>query len=765
MPAPANPYIAGPPIGGETGFFGRDEIIAEVERVLRYPPHNSVILYGPRRSGKTSLLLQIERRLPTPPFFTVYFDLAGHEMLPVSTVLYQMATAAADKAGMPPPHPADFENSPDAFHENFLPALYQALGMRLQPIFLLDEFDPIDTPEAELPENCAVRNLDTYLYQLISTQTHTDFIFAAGRRIHELSEVESSAFQPNLSRFVGVLTPDDARALITQPGAPAYTDDAISRILEITRGQPYFTQLLGQALVASARPGRPVSKDEVKAGLTELVARPDDPGMIALWDSIPPAERLTLAAAAGRTTGPLDIVSQAAIDGTLRQAGVPLDTPGLAAAAPNLVNWQLFEQSGGGYNFFTEFFRRWTAQNRPLEQIKADELARIHGRVPARPAAAPQPPAKPVPPPRRPEPPAARRNWWPIAIALLLLLLLCAWLLNPARLIAPGTETPAPVTQTESTATPLAPVDGQEPTAPAESPPVATLPPPTDSTSATAGAAPTTEPAPETPATATEPPPLAGQVRVAVPPELKPALEQAALAYSAQQPSVQVVVANSGSPSGLSALQQGQVDVVLLARNLTPEEQASLGNAQVRPLPQSDPLALIIHPLVKIDDLSPDQIRAIFAGEITNWSEVGGPDAAIRLVLPEAGSDSRLVIEQQILGPDTPPAEAGAIVVSSDEAVRAAVAETPYAVGLVPADGRRQPPLLRENWAVIDTLLLQAKTVSVGQTAPGSEGYPLGRPLNLIAPASASPAAQSWIDFVLSAEGQQLIKQFRQTNP
>ncbi len=602
-----------------------------------------------------------------------------------------------------------------------------------------------------------MRNLDTYLYQLISTQTHTDFIFTAGRRIHELSEVESSAFQPNLSRFVGVLTPDDARALITQPGAPAYTDDAISRILEITRGQPYFTQLLGQALAASARPGRPVSKDEVKAGLTELAARPNDPGMIALWDSIPPAERLTLAAAAGRTTGPLDVVSQAAIDGTLQQAGVPLDTPGLAAAAPNLVNWQLFEQSGGGYNFFTEFFRRWTAQNRPLEQIKADELARIHGRMPARPAAAPQPPAKPAPPPPRPEPAVARRNWWPIAIALLLLLLLCAWLLNPARLIAPGTETPAPVAQTEPTATPVTPAAGQEPGA--------TEPTPAETASGTAGAAPTTEPAPETPAAATQSPPLAGQVRVAVPPELKPALEQAALAYSAQQPNVQVVVANSGAPSGLSALQQGQADVVLLARNLTPEEQASLGDAQVRPLPQSDPLALIIHPLVKIDDLSPDQIRAIFAGDITNWSAVGGPDAPIRLVLPAAGSDSRLVIEQQILGPDTPPAEAGAVVVSSDEAVRAAVAETPYAVGLVPADGSRQPPLLRENWAVIDTLLLQAKTVSVGQAAPGSDGYPLGRPLNLIAPASASPAAQSWIDFVLSVEGQQLIKQFRQTNP
>ena len=68
MPAPANPYIIEPPIGGDSGFFGREEIIADVERVLRYPPHTSVILYGQRRSGKTSLLLQLEYRLPDPPF-------------------------------------------------------------------------------------------------------------------------------------------------------------------------------------------------------------------------------------------------------------------------------------------------------------------------------------------------------------------------------------------------------------------------------------------------------------------------------------------------------------------------------------------------------------------------------------------------------------------------------------------------------------------------------------------------------------------------
>jgi len=217
---PQNPYIAGPPIGGKTGFFGRKDILSAVEQTLRYPTNNSVILYGQRKTGKTSLLLQLERQLPSPPFFTIYFDLEGKGMLPVGQVLFEMAAAAAVKAGMTPPQQKTFKNNPDTFHEQFLPGLYQTLGHRLQPVFLLDEFHPLNIPEIDLPETTAIRNLDTYLLSLLSSQTHTDFIFAAGRRIKELSDVVQSSYKADLSLFIPVLAPAQSRALILSGRGP-----------------------------------------------------------------------------------------------------------------------------------------------------------------------------------------------------------------------------------------------------------------------------------------------------------------------------------------------------------------------------------------------------------------------------------------------------------------------------------------------------------------------------------------------------------------
>jgi AAA+ ATPase superfamily predicted ATPase len=71
MPAgpPPNPYIIDQPLENDTAFFGREDIIQEVERTLRYPNHVSVILAGQRQIGKTSLLLALARRLPAPPSF------------------------------------------------------------------------------------------------------------------------------------------------------------------------------------------------------------------------------------------------------------------------------------------------------------------------------------------------------------------------------------------------------------------------------------------------------------------------------------------------------------------------------------------------------------------------------------------------------------------------------------------------------------------------------------------------------------------------
>jgi len=76
--APRNPYVAGKALGDAGGFFGREDIFRLVETVLSSSAQNAVVLFGQRRIGKTSILLQLHNRLPSPPFRPIYFDLLSH---------------------------------------------------------------------------------------------------------------------------------------------------------------------------------------------------------------------------------------------------------------------------------------------------------------------------------------------------------------------------------------------------------------------------------------------------------------------------------------------------------------------------------------------------------------------------------------------------------------------------------------------------------------------------------------------------------------
>jgi AAA+ ATPase superfamily predicted ATPase len=89
---PSNPYIAGNPVRGQEKFIGRADVLRDVERTLRHPDENAIVLFGQRRIGKTSVLLNVERELAAKQEYTpIYFDLQDKAALPLAEVLYQMA--------------------------------------------------------------------------------------------------------------------------------------------------------------------------------------------------------------------------------------------------------------------------------------------------------------------------------------------------------------------------------------------------------------------------------------------------------------------------------------------------------------------------------------------------------------------------------------------------------------------------------------------------------------------------------------------------
>ena len=94
----------------------------------------------------------------------------------------------------------------------------------------------------------------------------------------------------------------------------------------------------------------------------------------------------------------------------------------------------------------------------------------------------------------------------------------------------------------------------------------------------------------------------------------------------------------TGSGSGIKAVQEGHCDIGLSSRALKDEEKA---NGLVGTVLAYDGIAVVVNPENPVSDLTLEQIAAIYTGQITNWSEVGGSDAEIVLIGREAGSGTR----------------------------------------------------------------------------------------------------------------------------
>lgn len=107
--------------------------------------------------------------------------------------------------------------------------------------------------------------------------------------------------------------------------------------------------------------------------------------------------------------------------------------------------------------------------------------------------------------------------------------------------------------------------------------------------------------------------------------------------YSEEHGDVKVTYNPTGSGSGIKAVLEGRCDIGLSSRDLKEEEKQNLTATVIA----IDGIAIIVNPENKVDDISTEQISALFGGEIKNWKELGGADAPVVLIGREAASGTR----------------------------------------------------------------------------------------------------------------------------
>jgi len=237
---------------------------------------------------------------------------------------------------------------------------------------------------------------------------------------------------------------------------------------------------------------------------------------------------------------------------------------------------------------------------------------------------------------------------------------------------------------------------------------------------------------------------------------VQPYAEILSEAYSHIYPESEIDIQGGGSSAGVSAALSGTAEIGMSSRTLKDSEIESLkdtGKQWYIVEIAKDGLAIIIHPDNLIKDLSLEQIRAIYAAEITNWRELGGKDAKIHVITREEGSGTRSAFEELVMEKDfiTPKA----IVQDSNGAVRLLVSDDINSIGFISLGLVQSEP----GQKPVKALYLNGINPTVENVRNGS--YKLFRPFLFITVIEDGKEpdglTKKFIDYTVSPEGQELL--------
>lgn len=195
-----------------------------------------------------------------------------------------------------------------------------------------------------------------------------------------------------------------------------------------------------------------------------------------------------------------------------------------------------------------------------------------------------------------------------------------------------------------------------------------------------------------------------------------------------------------GSTAGIQACLNKTADIGMSSRELKSEEK-SLNVIEIC----YDGIAVAVNPLNPVNDLQLSQVKDIFNGKIKNWQELGWINRSIDAVTREEGSGTRGAFEEIVMKKEE--IDEGIMVQDSNGSVKEVVATDPYAIGYL-------------SMGMLDS---RVKAVAVDSVIPTVENarlkkYRIVRPFLYLTLGEAKKYVKTFIDFVLSREGQNILK-------
>ena len=223
--------------------------------------------------------------------------------------------------------------------------------------------------------------------------------------------------------------------------------------------------------------------------------------------------------------------------------------------------------------------------------------------------------------------------------------------------------------------------------------------------------------------------------------------------FMKKNPSTTIQVTGGGSGTGISALINGTTEICEASRSMKDAEKSQLkektGAAPEEIVVAKDGLSVYLHESNPLNELTMDQLKGIFTGKVTNWKDVGGADAKIIPYSRENSSGTYVFFKEHVLANAdyTPRAQA----MPGTAAVVNAVSKEKFSIGYGGAAYAKGIKVIKiKKDAAAAGVAPSDATVKNGT-------YPLSRPLFFYLRSKPAGEIKSFIDWVLSADGQGVV--------
>lgn len=224
-------------------------------------------------------------------------------------------------------------------------------------------------------------------------------------------------------------------------------------------------------------------------------------------------------------------------------------------------------------------------------------------------------------------------------------------------------------------------------------------------------------------------------IRIAGSTSMMPVSEKLARAYEKKHPNVKIHVEGGDSSLGIKGAARGIVEIGSVSRPLTGEENKQLTSYKI----SEDSICIIVNDKNPVHGLTIKEVREVFSGKISSWSQIGGLNSPITVIKREHGSGTCSVFEDIVMGRETSVDEK-APVMTSNGSVLSSVMRDISAIGYVSSNYRA---------GGVKTLEIHTGENKV---------FVLSRPLLYVVPAGASDLTRDFLAFCTGAEGMEIVR-------